>query len=336
MHDHHAHPHDHSQDDDHDGDPHDQRHDRRHDHHHGHNHGGHNHGPASYGRAFLIGILLNGGFVVVETVYGFLANSLALLADAGHNLGDVLSLALAWGAASLVKRLPSARYTYGMKRTSILAALVNAMLLLVASGAIVLEAVRRLGEPEPVAGTTVIWVALAGIVINGATALGFMAGRKQDLNIRGAFLHMAADALVSLGVVLGGLLMLIFGWPWIDPLVSAAIAVVIVLGTWALLRHSINLALDAVPANIDRAAIERYLQGLAGVSEVHDLHIWAMSTTEVALTAHLVRPGAGLDDALLADACRELSRRFGIGHATLQVEAGDPAHPCTLAPADVV
>ncbi len=332
MHDHHAHPHD----PDHRG--HNHGHDH-HDHGHGHSHGdhhGHNHGPASYGRAFLIGILLNGGFVVVETVYGFLANSLALLADAGHNLGDVLSLMLAWGAASMVKRLPSARYTYGLKRTSILAALVNAMLLLVASGAIVLEAVRRFSEPEPVVGTTVIWVALAGIVINGATALGFMAGRKGDLNIRGAFLHMAADALVSLGVVLGGLVMLAFGWPWIDPLVSAAIAVVIVIGTWTLLRDSINLALDAVPASIDRSAIERYLQGLAGVSEVHDLHIWAMSTTEVALTAHLVRPGASLDDALLAEACRELSRRFGIGHATLQVEAGDPAHPCVLAPADVV
>jgi cobalt-zinc-cadmium efflux system protein len=302
---------------------------------HGHHHG-HQHTARSYNRAFLIGILLNGGFVIAETIYGFLANSLALLADAGHNLSDVLSLVLAWGAASLVKRLPSARYTYGLKRTSILASLANAMLLLVASGAIVLEGVRRLAEPQPVAETTVIWVALVGIVINGATALGFMSGRKQDLNIRGAFLHMAADALVSLGVVLSGLVTLVFGWQWIDPLVSVAIAVVIVVGTWSLLRESINLALDAVPASVDRVAIQQYLEGLPGVSEVHDLHIWAMSTTEVALTAHLVRPGAGLDDDLLMQSCRELSLRFGIGHTTLQMEAGDPAHPCALAPADVV
>jgi cobalt-zinc-cadmium efflux system protein len=306
--------------------------------HAGHQHGahGHSHAPASFGRAFLIGVVLNTGFVVAEAVYGFFANSLALLADAGHNLSDVLGLLLAWAAASLVKRQPSARYTYGMKRTSILASLANAMLLLVASGAIMLEAVRRFGEPEPVAEATVIWVALVGILINGGTALGFMAGRKHDLNIRGAFLHMLTDALVSLGVVVSGLVVLATGWLWVDPLVSVTIAVVIVAGTWSLLRDSINLALDAVPANIDRGAIHTYLAALPGVSEVHDLHIWAMSTTEVALTAHLVRPGAGLDDRLLTEACRELSHRFGVGHATLQVEAGDPAHPCVLAPAEVV
>ena len=311
-------------------------HDHSHGHDHSHDHRGHSHAPASYGRAFLIGIVLNGGFVIAEAAYGFFANSLALLADAGHNLSDVLGLVLAWAAATLVKRQPSARYTYGLKRTSILASLANAMLLLVASGAIILEAVRRFSEPQPVAETTVIWVALLGILINGGTALGFMAGRKSDLNIRGAFLHMMTDALVSLGVVVSGLVVLATGWLWVDPAVSVTIAVVIVAGTWSLLKDSVNLALDAVPANIDRQKIHDYLLSLPGVSEVHDLHIWAMSTTEVALTAHLVRPGAGLDDQLLAEACRELNHHHGIGHATLQIEAGDPAHPCTLAPAEVV
>ena len=313
-------------------------HDHAHDHKHGHDHGGHSHGhaPANFDRAFLIGITLNIGFVVAETVYGFLANSLALLADAGHNLSDVLGLLLAWAAATLAKRLPTARYTYGMKRTPILASLANAMLLLVASGAIVLEAIRRLSEPAPVAEMTVIWVALVGILVNGVTALGFMAGRKNDLNIRGAFLHMVADAVVSLGVVLSGLVVLFTGWQWLDPLVSIVIAIVIVIGTWSLLKDSINLALDAVPSNIDRSGIEAYLNGLPGVSEIHDLHIWAMSTTEVALTAHLVRPGATLDDGLLARACRDLSSRFGVAHATLQIESGDPAHPCALASAEVV
>ncbi|HLG49755.1 MAG TPA: cation diffusion facilitator family transporter [Reyranella sp.] len=307
-------------------------------HRHGHSHGGHghSHAPASFDRAFLIGITLNLGFVIAEAAYGFIANSLALLADAGHNLSDVLGLLLAWVAASLAKRRPSARFTYGMKRTPILASLANAMLLLVASGAIVLEAVRRLSDPAPVAETTVIWVAVIGIVINGVTALGFMAGRKSDLNIRGAFLHMVADAVVSLGVVVSGLAMLYTGWLWLDPAVSIVIALVIVAGTWSLLREAINLSLDAVPKRIDREAIETYLGGLPGVTEVHDLHIWAMSTTEVALTAHLVRPGATLDDGLLAQACTDLSTRFSIGHATLQIESGDPAHPCTLAPSEVV
>jgi cobalt-zinc-cadmium efflux system protein len=304
---------------------------------HTHSHGhSHSHAPANFDRAFLIGITLNTGFVIAEAIYGFLANSLALLADAGHNLGDVLGLLLAWVAASLAKRAPSARFTYGMKRTPILASLANAMLLLVASGAIIFEAVQRLGTPAPVAETTVIWVALVGIAINGATALGFVAGRKNDINIRGAFLHMVADAVVSLGVVLSGLLVLFTGWMWVDPAVSIAVALVIVIGTWSLLKESVSLSLDAVPGSIDRPAIERYLSGLPGVTEVHDLHIWPMSTTEVALTAHLVRPGATLDDSLLAQACRDLSMRFNIQHATLQIEAGDPAHPCTLAPSEVV
>src|SRR4051812_16846276 len=293
---------------------------QHHDHDHsGHDHSGHSHrpgghshshAPASFDRAFLIGITLNTGFVIVEAVYGFLANSLALLADAGHNLGDVLGLLLAWAAASLAKRLPSARFTYGMKRTPILASIVNAMLLLVASGAIVFEAVQRLQSPTPVDETTVIWVAFIGILVNGATALGFMAGRKSDLNIRGAFLHMVADAVVSLGVVLSGLAVLYTGWLWIDPAVSILVALVIVVGTWSLLKESVSLSLDAVPSNVDRAAIEAYLASLPGVSEVHDLHIWPMGTTEVALTAHLVRPGATLDDGLLAEACRILAARF--------------------------
>lgn len=306
---------------------------------HSHAHGGghsHNHAPASFDRAFAIGITLNVGFVIAEAVYGFLANSLALLADAGHNLSDVLGLLLAWGAASLARRRPSAKYTYGMKRTPILASLANAMLLLIACGAIILEAVRRFQSPEPVAEMTVIWVASIGILINGATAVGFMSGRQDDINIRGAFIHMFADALVSLGVVVSALIIMATGWQWIDPLVSIAVAVVILVTAWSLLRDSINLALDAVPSRIDRNAVEAYLQGLPGVSEVHDLHIWSMSTTEVALTAHLVRQGAGLDDGLLMTASRELGEKFGIGHATLQIEAGDPAHPCVLAPADVV
>jgi cobalt-zinc-cadmium efflux system protein len=317
--------------------------DHRHDHsghdHAVHSHGpghSHHHGPASYDRAFLIGIALNTGFVIVEAVYGFLANSLALLADAGHNLSDVLGLLLAWAAASLAKRQPSTRFTYGLKRTPILASLANAMLLLAASGAIVYEAVQRLQSPAPVEEATVVWVALVGIVINGATALGFLSGRKNDINIRGAFLHMVADAVVSLGVVLSALAVLYTGWLWIDPAVSIMVALVIVVGTWSLLKESVSLSLDAVPASIDRAAIEAYLASLPGVSEVHDLHIWPMGTTEVALTAHLVRPGATLDDGLLAEACRELASRFGIGHATLQIESGDPAHPCTLAPSEVV
>lgn len=318
---------------------------QHHDHAHkdGHDHGGHSHGPgghahapATFDRAFLIGITLNTGFVIVEATYGFLANSLALVADAGHNLSDVLGLLLAWVAASLAKRQPSDRYTYGMKRTPILASLANAMLLLVASGAIIYEAIQRFRTPAPVEEMTVIWVALIGIVINGATALGFMAGRKNDLNIRGAFLHMVADAVVSLGVVLSAVAVLFTGWMWIDPAVSIVVAAVIVIGTWSLLKESVSLSLDAVPTHIDRKAVESYLSGLPGVTEVHDLHIWAMSTTEVALTVHLVRPACTLDDALLAQAGRDLASRFKINHATLQVESGDPDHPCTLAPATVV
>jgi cobalt-zinc-cadmium efflux system protein len=300
---------------------------------HGHDH---SHAPASYDRAFAIGVGLNLGFVVAEVIFGFAANSLALLADAAHNLSDVAGLVLAWGAAWLGRRKPTSRRSYGYRRASILAALINAALLLVGVGGILLESVRRFGAPEPVAGMTVIWVASIGILINGGTALLFMRGRERDLNIRGAFLHMAADAGVSLGVVLATLAERATGWLWLDPATGVAIALAILYSTWGLGRDSLNLAFDAAPAGIDPEAVKRHLESLPGVVEVHDLHIWAMSTTETALTAHLVRPGAALDDAFIADAARQLTNRFAIHHATLQVELGDPAHPCHLAPAEVV
>lgn len=300
---------------------------------HGHRHA---HGPTSFGRAFAIGIVLNAGFVIVEAAFGLLSGSLALVADAGHNLSDVLGLLLAWGASVLVRRRPTPRRTYGLRRSSILAALINAAFLLVAIGAIAWEAIGRFRSPEPVAGGTVIGVALVGIVINTATALLFMSGQKEDLNIRGAFLHMAADAGVSLGVVLAGVALLFTGWIWLDPVVSLIIVAVIFVGTWGLLRDSVNLALDAVPEGIDPAVVTAYLARLPGVGDVHDVHIWALSTTETALTAHLVTPEGNDGDALLARMRRELHERFGIEHATIQLEQGDPAHPCELAPAHAV
>ena len=281
---------------------------------------GHTHGADSHGRAFAIGIGLNLTFVAVETIYGIKAHSLALIADAGHNLSDVLGLVLAWGATALARRLPTARRTYGMRRASILAALANAVLLLVAVGAIAWEAVRRFSQPAPVSAGIVIWVAVVGIVINTVTALLFMAGRKKDLNIKGAFVHMAADAGVSAGVVLAGIAIAATGWMWLDPAISLFIVIVILIGTWGLLRDSVNLAMDAVPEGVDPATVRHYLAQLPGIQEVHDLHIWGLSTTEVALTAHLVRPEAKSEDALIADTCRELHERFGIEHATLQVE----------------
>jgi cobalt-zinc-cadmium efflux system protein len=301
----------------------------------GHRHG-HDHGPVDFGMAFVIGAALNLGFVAVEAVYGVLANSLALLADAGHNLGDVLGLLLAWGAAYLVTRAPTRERTYGYKRTSIAAALANAIILLITVGAITLEAFRRLAAPENSASDTVIVVAAIGIVVNGVTALLFMAGREGDLNIRGAFLHMAADAATSAGVVVAALIMRQTGWLWLDPAVSLAIVLVITIGTWGLLRDSVNLAMDAVPEGIDRDAIEAYLAGLPGVTEVHDLHIWGMSTTETALTVHLIRSSPLIDDALIAEASRELHDRFRIGHATFQFEIGHPGFPCRLASPQVV
>jgi cobalt-zinc-cadmium efflux system protein len=292
----------------------------------------HSHGPARLTRAFAIGIVLNLAFVAIEAGYGLLANSLALVADAGHNLSDVLGLVLAWVAVVLGRRLPTRRHTYGLGRSSILAALANATLLLIAVGAIALEAVRRFNDPAPIATGTVIWVAGVGIVVNGVTALLFHAGRKHDLNVRGAFLHMVADAAVSLGVVVSGIVIGLTGWSWIDPVTSLVIVVVIVAGTWGLLRDSVNLALDAVPEGVDSDAVHRYLAGLPGVTAVHDLHIWGMSTTETALTAHLVR-AAGADDALLTGAAAALHDNFGIEHCTIQIEQGRPEYPCRFCPA---
>lgn len=316
--------------------PHDHDHEG-HDHHHGHNHAhghGHAHAPANFDRAFAIGITVNFAFVLIETVCGIAADSIALVADAGHNLADVLGLLLAWGAARLAKRLPNARRTYGFGRSSILASLGNAVLLFIGIGGIAVEALRRLFEPAPVATGIVMGVAALGILINGGTALLFMRGRHNDLNIRGAFLHMAADALVSLGVVLTSLVISVTGLQVLDPVVGLFIAIFIAFSTWNLLRESLHLALDGVPDAIDPGAVHAYLGQLPGVTEVHDLHIWAMSTTETALTAHIVRPGTALDDALLQDVSVTLKRRFRIHHATVQVEHGDG--DCALAPAEVV
>ena len=258
------------------------------DHHSGHHHGpsAHTHAPADFGRAFLIGITLNAAYVLAEAFYGIASHSLALLADAGHNASDVLGLFAAWGASVLSKKRPGGRYTYGLRGSTILAALANAVVLLVVTGGIAWEAIRRLQSPEPTAGLTIIIVAAIGVLINGGTALLFMSGRKADLNIRGAFLHMASDALVTLGVVAAGGLILWTGWLWLDPAISLVISLVIVVATWSLLRDSVNLALSAVPAGIDRDGVERYLTSLPGIASVHDLHSWGMSTTETALTAH--------------------------------------------------
>jgi cobalt-zinc-cadmium efflux system protein len=299
-------------------------------------HHGHNPGAMDFGRAFAIAATLNIALVIAQIVFGVLANSVALIADAGHNLGDVLGLLLAWGAHGMARWLPTKRYTYGFRSASILAALFNGIVLLVATGAIAWEAVRRLSGPIDVEGVTVMIVAAAGIVVNGVSAWLMMAGREGDLNIRAAFLHMLGDAAISLGVVAAGAAILATGWNWLDPAASLVIAVLIVWGTWGVLREAFMMSLDAVPQGVDGAKVERYLRGLPGVSEVHDLHIWAISTTETAMTAHLVRPGAGLDDQLLHEVCHELERRFRISHATLQVEAGDTEHACRLAPDHVV
>ncbi|WP_010183580.1 cation diffusion facilitator family transporter [Sphingomonas sp. PAMC 26605] len=302
-----------------------------HSHHHGHSHGhshgghshaGHDHGPPAEGhdRAFAIGITLNLAFIVGEVVFGLIAGSVALLADAGHNLSDVLGLGAAWAAIALGRRAASKRFTYGLKGSTILAALLNALLLLVALGAIVLEAVQRIAAPAPVDGPIVALVAGAGIVVNGATALLFMRGRKDDLNIRGAYLHMASDAIVSAGVVVSGLVIWVSGATWIDPIVSIMIAVLIFWQTWGLLRESVEMALAAVPRSIDSDAVWEELRELPGVVLVHHVHIWPMSTTETVLTAHLVMPGGHPGDAFLEQARGMLKQRFGIGHATLQVE----------------
>ena len=301
------------------------------------NHQGHDHPalPKDFGLAFAVGTALNLGFVIVEAGFGISANSIALLADAGHNFGDVLGLVMAWVATILARRAPSPTYTYGLRRGTILAALGNAVLLLVAVGAIVVEGVRRLLEPVAIASVTVMVVAAIGIVINGVTAWLFAAGRKGDINLRGAFLHMAYDALVSLGVVVAGGVTLLTGWTRLDPLVSLAVAVVILVGTWNLLRQSIGMSLDAVPSGVKPDAVSAFLQQQPGVTDIHDLHIWSLSTTETAVTCHCLMPAGHPGDEFLAQLAHELQDRFGIGHTTIQVEV--QAHiPCALEPAHVV
>lgn len=293
----------------------------------GHDHD-HSHGNSNFGRAFAIGIALNLAFVFVEFFYGRIAHSLALVADAGHNLSDVLSLALAWGAAILARLHPTRDRTYGLRRSSILAALINASVLLLSLGAIAWEALRRFYSPEIAEGKTVMWVAGVGILINAATAWLFASGRKGDLNIRGAFVHMAADAVIALGVVIAGGVMLVTGWLWLDPVVSLIIVAVVFWGTWGLLKDSANLALDAVPEGIDAKAVENYLCTLPKVVEVHDLHIWGLSTTESALTTHLVMAEPVCSNVFLVGIEHELHERFGIEHATVQVEVDDGTHSC--------
>lgn len=288
----------------------------------------HAHGASNFGRAFIIGIALNLAFVVIEFLYGKWAHSLALVSDAGHNLSDVLGLGLAWGASVLATRNPTAKRTYGMRRTTIFAALLNSATILVAVGAIAWEALQRFSAPQAIEGRTVIIVAAIGILVNGVSAYFFAAGSKDDLNIRGAFLHLAADAAVSLGVVAAGFVILLTGWQILDPLASLAISAVIVWGVWGLLRDSVNLALDAVPESINLAEVTDFLRSQPHCREVHDLHVWALSANETALTAHLVMPHAPKSDAVLSGITHELHEKFDIDHATLQIEAGDAANPC--------
>jgi cobalt-zinc-cadmium efflux system protein len=314
-------------------------------HHHHHDHDPTDHGHHSHdhhalsgklGLVFAISIALNVGFVLVESVFGFISHSMALLADAGHNFSDVLGLVAAWGANVLAARRPSARYTYGLRSSSILAALLNAIILLIAVGGIVVEAVQRLVAPSPVGGVTIILVACAGVVVNGAAALLLGRSHRGDLNVQSAFAHMLGDTVVSVGVAISGAVILWTGSFWLDPSVSIAVSVVIVFGTWRLLRRSLDMALHAVPAGIDPAAVRVHLLQVSGVSEVHDLHIWPMSTTTTALTAHLIMPAGHPGDACLADVAASLQKSFGIEHATIQVETGDPAHPCVLVPDHIV
>lgn len=286
----------------------------------GHNHGqAHEHPPATFNRAFAIGIALNLAFVAIEAWFGWKVNSLALLADAGHNLSDVAGLVLAWGGALAGRLRPDARHTYGWQRASILAAFINALLLLVAMGSLVWEAMQRLTAPEPMQGLTIMAVAGVGIVVNTATALLFMRGRSKDLNIRGAFLHMAADALVSAGVMVAGGLALWLGWDWLDPAMSLVIALIVVLLTWSMFRQSLHLLFDGVPDSIDLHAVRTNLLTLPGVQRVHDLHVWATGTSQIAMTAHLVVPSGYPDDSFFRDATRQLHDQFDIDHVTLQV-----------------
>jgi cobalt-zinc-cadmium efflux system protein len=301
-----------------------------------HHHHDHHHAPKSFTRAFAVGIGLNLSFVVVEVFYGVISHSVALLADAGHNFGDVLGLGLSWGATALASLRPSARRTFGFRRSTIVASVTNALILLFVTGGLAWESVRRLVSPQPAQGRTMIVVALIGAVINTASALLFMAGGKKDLNLRGAFLHLASDAVLSLGVAVAGGVILFTGWLWLDPAASIVLALTILGGTWSLMKRSLNLMLDAVPEGIDPAEVKAFLSVLPGVVEVHDLHIWAMSTTETALTAHLVMPGSACEPTFLASACKELHDKFDIDHSTLQIDPQEAPAPCALASDELV
>ncbi|MFB9871229.1 cation diffusion facilitator family transporter [Acetobacter farinalis] len=340
AHDTHTHDHDHSHG--HDGHGHDAHDHNGHDH-HGHNHDGHDHHgfghhhahtPTSFGAAFAIGIVLNTVYLGAEALWGVLSHSLALLADAGHNLSDVLALAAAWMAQHLSAKSPSARFTYGLRRSSILAALANAIILMLVTGGVAWEAIQSLFHPGPVAGKTMMIVAGIGILVNGGTALLFASGHKNDINIRGAFLHMASDAVTSLAVVVAGALVLLTGLTWIDPAISLGISVLVVMATWSLLRDSLDMALDGVPRSVDREGVETFLRTQPGVADLHDLHIWPISTTETALTVHLVRtaslPSGQTETLLLQRTVETLRTRFGIVHPTVQIESADYHPPCHL------
>jgi len=294
--------------------------------HHSHSHS--NSSGQNFNRAFIFGIILNVIYIVVEVVYGLMINSMALIADAGHNFSDVLGLLLAWGATYLAKTATTEKRTYGFRKSTILAAFFNAILLMIAVGAITIEAIRKLITPEPVEGATMMIVAGIGFFINAITALLFMKGREKDLNIKGAFLHMAADAGVSLGVVIAGFVIVSTGWVWVDPAISLVIVLIITIGTWGLLKDSFHLSMDAVPKGIDLKEVGNYLKAINGVTEVHDLHIWAMSTTEIALTAHLVIPAETKDDYFLKKICGELHSKFGIEHSTIQIEKSAQSANC--------
>jgi cobalt-zinc-cadmium efflux system protein len=295
-----------------------------------HTHSHQHHEINNYNRSFAIGIALNVIFVIIEVSYGLIADSLALIADAGHNLSDVMSLMLAWGASHLATKHPTHKRTYGLRKVTIMASLVSAVLLLVALGGIAWESVERLSSPQPVDGVIIIVVAAIGVVINTATALLFVKGQKHDLNIRAAYLHMAADAVISLGVVIAGVAIMLTGWLWLDPLISLFIVVVILLGTWRLLRDSIDLSIDAVPQGINVAEIKSYLSALKNVSDIHDLHVWALSTTETALTVHLVTTHELIDNCFLQKVQEHLHHHFNIAHATIQIENEDGDYTCVL------
>lgn len=297
----------------------------------GHHHTDHHHGTRAYNRAFGYGIALNIGFVLIESFYGWKSHSLALLADAGHNLSDVLGLVLAWAGMWMGRLRPDDRHTYGWQRASIMAALINALILLMAMGSMAWEAFDRLFHPAPIQGQTVMLVAAVGVLVNGATAWLFMAGGRSDLNIRGAFLHMAGDALVSLGVVVAGAMYLWMGWMWLDPMLSLVIALLVVLGTWGLFSQSLHLAFDGVPQTVKLPEVRRHLATLPGVVEVHDLHVWAMSSSETALTVHLVMPSGHPGDVFIDEVVEYLHDHFDIEHATIQIEMGDSGRPCRQA-----